>query len=526
MPLANLEHMGETLLDLAHILEKLQVDGLRPLPPVPLAWQHLQFAATVSDSREAGAGTLFVALPGERTNGHNFLPDVAKRGARGALVEAREVGHRTPTLDTLTRPWVVFDVSTANGHNPYASVPPAPEEQTFVLIAVENTLAALQHLAARHRASLSPGVVAITGSVGKTTTKEVVAAVLCRRYATLKSKRSFNSDVTVPTTLLHLTPKHEAAVIELGMWKAGEIEMLASIARPHIGIVTNVGPSHLERMGSIEAIAAAKAELVEALPAEGVAILNADDERVAAMAARARARVFRYSLGNPATDLWADNLVSHGLQGITFDAHYQGEVVSLTVPLPGSHQVYTALAAAAAGLCMGLSWEEIREGLQDTTSAQLRLRSFAGGTPAAPCTIIDDTYNASPASALAALDLLAACGTQRQRVAVLGTMLELGSYEEKAHRLVGQRVARVVDRLVCVGRQARWIAEEARASGMLPEQVVWVGQTPDATAAVESFLQPGDYLLVKGSRALAMEQIVAALTPAPAEEAAPAEVIR
>jgi UDP-N-acetylmuramoyl-tripeptide--D-alanyl-D-alanine ligase len=519
------------VINLAHV-----ICGVRPAlanqeGAFPAAWQHLTITEVIADSREVVPGALFVALAGERTDGHHFLPDAAARGARGALVRAEALGQHVASLERFPRPWVVVNAGSLQAHAPgetMADLPPLAGEPdgVFVLVAVDDTLKALHRLTTYHRAPVTPTVVGVTGSVGKTSTKEAVAAVLSRQYCTLKSRRSFNSEVTVPTTLLQLTPAHQAAVIEMGMWAPGEIRLLASLARPHLGIVTNVGPSHLERMGSIEAIARAKAELVEALPPDGVAILNADDARVAAMAAHTRARVLTYGITSPHAEVRASEVESHGLHGVSFrvrvrvrvQAHVHGhhdDPVAFKVPLAGRHSVYTALAAIATGVTMGLSWEQIAVGLADLDPAtQVRFRVRPGYTKTGACTVLDDTYNASPMSSLAALDVLAECGPAERRVAVLGEMLELGAYAEEGHRMVGQRVAEVAHRLLGVGSgpRVRWIAEEAQQRGMDASRIIVVDRHEQAIPVVRELVRDGDYVLVKGSRGAAMEHLVAALT--------------
>jgi UDP-N-acetylmuramoyl-tripeptide--D-alanyl-D-alanine ligase len=491
------------VLSLVHVLYGIQPKGTRQMPALPAHWQQIGFHEAVTDSRDVMPGALFVALAGERTDGHNFLADVAGRGASGALVSATVIAQRREALN-LGRPWALVEPATGHG------LEQAPQG-AFLLIAVDDPLMALQRLAVYHRRQLTPTVIGITGSVGKTSTKEVVAAVLGRRYRTLKSKRSFNTEVTVPATMLNLTPADEVAVLEMGMWAAGEIRFLANLARPSLGIVTNVGPSHLERLKTLEAIARAKAELVEALPAGGTAILNYDDELVRAMAQRTQARTLLYGL-DPAADLWADEIVSRGLEGIGFRAHYGGESVTLKLPLLGRHSVHTALAGAAAGLALGMNWEEIVDGLR-SGDEQLRLLAVPG---AGGAMIIDDTYNAAPASSLAALNLLAEL--EGRRIAVMGDMLELGSYEEEAHRLVGRRVPAVADLLLAVGERAVWIAEEARACGMPPDAVMMARTNSAAIEQLLPILRRGDYVLVKGSRGVALEQIVTALQRRPEEE--------
>lgn len=476
--------------------------GVQPLPTrveprLAPHWHELTVGEVVTDSREVTPGTLFLALVGERTDGHNFLPDVVARGARGALVSRAAVEERREALGGSSRPWVLANPATGEG---LEQAPP----DACLFIAVDDPLMAVQRLAVYHRSQLTPTVVGITGSVGKTSTKEVVGAVLSRRFRTLKSKRSFNSEATLPTTLLRLADDHEVAVLELGMWAPGEIRFLAKLARPQVGIVTNVGPSHLERLGSLEAIANAKAELPESLPEDGWCILNADDSRVAAMARRTHARVFTYGTA-PGADLRATDLVSHGLHGIAFDAHHAGATVPLRLPMLGRHSVYTALAAASAGLVLGLAWHEIIEGLCDET-AEARVCVLPGASGA---TLIDDSYNAAPLSTLAALDLLA--DTPGRKLAILGDMLELGAAEEEGHRQVGRRVAALDTRLITVGRRARWIADEARAHGLPAERITVCAEHAEAAATARPLLTPESYVLVKGSRGMELERVVAAL---------------
>ena len=443
----------------------------------------------VIDSRQAVPGALFVALPGQRVDGHDFVPEAFERGASLALVQREVPGY--PQLD-LRRPlteadWTGFRL-------------PA-------LLRVNDTLQALQQAARFWRRKLPQlRVVGITGSVGKSTTKELVAQVLSRRYRTLKNLGNLNNEIGLPLTVLRLTEGYQRAVLEMGFYVPGEIALLCDIALPHIGVVTNVGTVHAERAGSQETIARGKAELVEALPPapEGVAVLNYDDPWVRWMAERTRARVFFYGL-SPEADLWADQIEGLGLEGIAFRLHYQGETVAVKAPLLGRHSVHTALRAAAVGLVEGLSWQEIVEGLR-MGHTQLRLvavRAFNGAL------LLDDTYNASPQSTLAALNLLA--DLPGRRIAVLGDMLELGPYEREGHEKVGVRAAEVAAVLVTVGPRAKMIAEAALRAGMPAEQV-WVTEDVDqALEALRALLQPEDVVLVKASRGMRLDRIVAAL---------------
>jgi len=456
----------------------------------PWVWEETAaqpFADVVVDSRLAVEGSLFVALPGERTDGHLFVGDAFRRGARAALVQ-RPVGDCIALVDVGQQ------------------LDPASPLVLPMCFLVPDTLSALQSLAAYWRC-LHPHsrVVGITGSVGKTTTKELIAAVLRQHFSTLKSLGNYNNEIGLPLTMLCLHPTVEWVVQEMGMYDLGEITLLANIARPEIGVVTNVGPTHLERLGSIERIAQAKAELVQALPPDGLAILNGDNEWVRAMAAQTRAKNVLYYGLEPNNDLWADGVQTHGLEGLWMRFHFRGQSVHARLPVLGRHSAYGALAAAAVGLSAGLAWDEIISGLQDK-SAQVRLLVVPGvqGT-----IILDDTYNASPDSTGAALNLLAEM--DGRKVAVLGDMLELGSYEVEGHRLVGRRAAEVVSVLVTVGKLGRLIAEEAVAAGMPASVVHAVADNDEAVSVLEGILTEGDFVLVKGSRGMAMEGIVARL---------------
>lgn len=457
----------------------------------PAGWPERRLASVVIDSRQAEPGSLFVALPGERVDGHNYVAHAFSRGAIAALV-SRPVAGAGPIVD------------------PSQPLPAGIDLAGPACLLVDDVLVALQEIARAWRARFRPGprVLGITGSVGKTSSKEIIATVLARRYVTLKNVGNLNNEIGLPLTLMQLNESHQRLVLEMGMYAVGEIARLCQIAQPHVGVVTNVGPVHLERLGALERIVQAKSELVEALPVDGVAILNADDPLVMTMAGRTQARVFTYGLA-PDADLWADEIESQGLEGIRFRFHYQGELLHVRVPLLGRHSVHTALRAAAAGLAEGLSWEEIVSGLQDQ-GAQLRIVTVRGLRGA---TLLDDTYNASPASALAALNLLDDLDADGgRRIAVLGDMLELGSYEETGHRKVGARAADVVDHLVTVGTRARWIAEEAQAAGLAADHIEVVPDKEAALASLRLLIGPGDVVLIKGSRAMGMDQLAAALS--------------
>ncbi|MDQ6794599.1 MAG: UDP-N-acetylmuramoyl-tripeptide--D-alanyl-D-alanine ligase [Chloroflexota bacterium] len=421
------------------------------------------------DSRLIEAGQLFVALPGERTDGHAFLADAVRNGA-AALV----VSRRPSDLAALG------DVT---------------------VVQVADGLAALGAVAADWRRRFTPLVVGVTGSIAKTSTKEAVAAVLATRFRTLKNEGNLNNEIGLPLTVLRLRTEHEAAVLEMGMYVGGEIADLAAIARPGVGVVTAVQPVHLSRIGSIEAIERAKGELVEALPSSGCAILNADDERVRRMGSRTQARVLTYGFAEDA-DVRADAVESAGSDGMRFDLRARGQRVSVAIPTLGRLAVHNALAAAAVGLAAGLTLDEIGRGLAGGWAAPHRAELVRLGG----LTIVDDSYNASPGSVAAALELLG--GLPGRRVAVLGEMLELGEGHEAGHRGVGEAASAVAELLVVVGDGAAGIADGARLAGLAADRIVRV---PDRDAALDQLrdrLRDGDVVLVKASRGVGLDVLV------------------
>jgi len=444
----------------------------------------------VIDSRNSTPESLFIALPGEKVNGHAHVGEAFAGGSIIALID-QEVpgGFNTIDLRNGCKAGDQLDI----GDSP-------------VCLLVEDSLVAMQEIARFWRKQLDVQVVGITGSVGKSTTKEVVAEVLNRRYKTLKSPGNLNNEIGLPLTLLKLNHDHERAVLEMGFYVPGEIDFLCDLALPKVGVVTNVGTVHAERAGTIDDIARGKSELVKSLPSapDGLAILNYDDPLVREMANLTEAQVFSYGL-TPEADLWADQVVGLGLDGIRFRLHFRNEVIHLRVPLIGRHSVHTALRAAAVGLNDGLSWQGIVDGLQ-SGKTQLRLvavRSESGAI------ILDDTYNASPESTLAALNLLD--DLDGKKIAVLGDMLELGQYEKQGHEMVGARVAEVVDELVTIGERAKWIAAAAAQANMPMDRITEFASSEDSIDYLKGHLNSNDVVLVKGSRGMQMEIIVAAL---------------
>lgn len=427
-----------------------------------------RFRRVVIDSRQARQGDFFVALPGERHDGHEFVADAVARGARGILT----------------------------------SRPPEALPPEVALYVAPDTLIALQRLAAGRRERRQVKVIGVTGSVGKTTTKEITAALLATRHSVLKNEANRNNEIGLPLTLLELTRRHSRAVLEMGMYALGEIRKLCEIARPDVGVVTNVGPSHLERLGSLEAIADAKAELPESLPSHGFAVLNADDPPTLAMAERTRARPLTYGT-SPDSDVRASEISARGLDGVAFRLHWQGDSTEVRTSLPGRYMVSNALAAAAVALADGMSLEEVGAALEDIdVPLRIQVHRGRGG-----CTILDDTYNASPASMAAALDLLAEI--PGRRIAVLGDMKELGAAEREGHQAAGRRAAETADVIHTVGDLASMISDSARDAGH-EETHHWPSKEPAAEALVAD-LRPDDVVLLKASRAMEFETLLDAL---------------
>jgi UDP-N-acetylmuramoyl-tripeptide--D-alanyl-D-alanine ligase len=422
----------------------------------------LKFRHAVVDSRKARRGDIFFALKGERADGHDFVVEAAQRGATGAVLNR--------AVDADIAQYVVPD-----------------------------PLRALQSLAWQRRNDRPKvKVIAVTGSVGKTTTKELTAALLATRYNTLRSEGNLNSEIGLPLMMLDLTQRHRRAVLEMGMWAPGEISFLCDIAQPEVGIVTNVGPAHLERMGSIEAIAKEKGDLPAALPDDGVAVLNADDPIVAAMAERTNAHVITYGL-TAAADVRADNIRSHGLAGMHFDLVHGDEREPVDLRLPGRALISNALAAAAAAIVDEMELDEIAMALSESRIVT-RLSSHPGVHGAI---IVDDTYNASPASMHAALDLLGE--VPGRKFAVLGDMRELGDAEADGHRAVGRHAAEVADVIYAVGDLGRWIGDAAIAAGHGAVHVV--ADKSEIAPSIAAELRSGDVVLLKASRALELETV-------------------
>src|SRR5262245_15876278 len=440
-----------------------------------------------TDSRSVRRGDLFVALRGERYDGHEFVPTVFAQGAVGAIVHDQ---YRIPPGSAVAR------------RVDSRSLP--------FLFGVRDPLFAYQQLATHHRSRFHIPIVAVTGSNGKTTTTDMVAAVLAQRWPVLTTEGNLNNRIGVPATLFRLTARHHAAVIEMGVDQQGQTTRLCEIVKPTIGLITNIGPDHLEFFGSMEGSAQAKAELLDMLPADGTAILNADDAYFDYLAARARCRVLSFGFSEMA-DVRAGGVISDVRKGTSFRMYLPGKSRPTTVRIKvhGTHNITNALAAAAAGHALNLSGSMIAQGLGRFRPAAMRSQVVIHHG----VHILNDCYNANPASMKAALQLLAQWSPARERIAVLGDMLELGPGTRQMHREVGQFLAsQGLSRLIVCGTLGREIAEGARRGGVAGSQIDEVVDAAAAADHLKKLVRQGDVVLVKASRGVKMEQVVQVLT--------------
>lgn len=447
--------------------------------PAGLGDLNERFGRIETDSRRVRAGDLFWALAGPRHDGHKFTKQAFANGAVAAVVETGK----------------------------------APVSQ-FPRVEVEDSLLALWDLADWYRGQFEALVIGVTGSVGKTTTRRMIASVLLTRFAGIESPHNYNNEYGVPLSLFQLEPAHEFAVIELAATRTGDIEGLAAVAHPEVGVVTAVGPAHLDQFGSVENIVRTKGELLEALPATGFAVLNGDDRQVRQMASRALCPVVLVG-EREHNDLRAQNVaVENGW------LRFQLGQTEYRVPAAGRHHLTAALIAVAIGRQVDMTDEEIAQGLRRFEPAPGRCRPI----PIGPWMVIDDTYNANPLSMSAACRTLREWDTPGKRILIAGDMLALGEWSQDFHRLFGEEVVRSrIDRLIAVGSQAATVAGSARKNGMDAGCLGACRDHETALVLLDCWLEPGDIVLVKGSRAMRMEGIVEGLarlaerhiTPAP-----------
>jgi UDP-N-acetylmuramoyl-tripeptide--D-alanyl-D-alanine ligase len=462
--------MRWTIAQVAGVLAARTGTGLDPVA---------RLAGVSIDSRTVRSGELFVAIYGPRHDGHDHVASALERGAVAALVAAEKVDGYP---DTLRQKCLV----------------------------VGDTFLALKQLARAVRETWGGKIAGVTGSVGKTTTKEILAALLGARFRVLKSEGNFNNEYGLPLTLFRLDETHQAAVLEMGMSRRGELARLAEIARPDVGVVTRVSPAHLEFFSSVDEIALAKRELIEGLNGkDSTAVLNADDPRVAAFAAHAPGKVLTYGVEKPAL-FSAENVQDRGALGTAFDCVTPQGRVRMELVLPGRHVIANALASMAAASVWGIGMDEARAVLPELRPPAMRgeLLRFPGGAA-----LVNDSYNSSPAALQAMTSLLAATPGFRRRILAAGEMRELGAASAELHRQAGVFAAGTgaIDWVVGVAGDAAQLIEGARGAGIPSERLKFFGSSEEAAGFLSALLEPGDLLLVKGSRGVKMERIVEAL---------------
>lgn len=464
--------------------ELREVVSARVLVGDGIGWTKHRIRGISLDTRSLRPGDLFLALRGDRFDGHDFVTAALSHGAVGAIV-----------LDS-------YDVSGL-------ALKRGSKRAQPVILGVSDPLYAYQQLAAYHRSRFHIPVVAVTGSNGKTTTKEMVASVMAHCWKILKTEGNLNNRVGVPQTLLRLNDRHKAAIIEMGVDNLGQTARLCEIARPTIGIITNIGPDHLQFFKTMDVSAQAKAELLDLLPRDGAAILNADDSYYDYLAARARCRVVSFGLSSKA-DVRAIDMKSDGRNGTIFRLLLPGAArhTIVHIRVQGDHNVSNALVAGAVGSVLGLSGGVIAEGLSRFRPAAMRSQVLVNQD----VKLIIDCYNANPASMKAAVQLLAQTETKRKKVAVLGDMLELGPNAAQMHEEVGGFLARQgIDQLVACGVLGRSLAKGAKHAGLDRSRILEVPDARAAAAALKTVVKPGDVVLIKASRGMKLELVADAL---------------
>lgn len=425
-----------------------------------------EISEIITDSRKAGSNMLFVPIAGENNDGHDFIGSAFEKGADAVIT------HR--------------DIPAVSGKN---------------IIRVADTRIALGDIAAYYKEKYNLPTVAVTGSVGKTTTKDMLSAVLAMKYNTLKTQGNYNNDIGLPLTIFRLSEKHEMAVLEMGMSAKGEIRYLAEIAKPDVAVITNIGMSHIEKLGSQENIYLAKMEVCEDFTQDNLLILNGDDKFL--VRKTDKCRCLTYGIENKDCDIVAENIENMGIDGTKFTAKINGKDEEFYIRVPGVHNIYNALAAILCGIHFGVDIRDIKDGIRESQPTNMRMEvKNTGGI-----TVIDDCYNASPDSIRAALRVLCDLSTSR-KIAVLGDVLEMGGFAEKELYELGTEIYGV-DMLVTVGEVAKFIAKGATFAGM--ENVVSFTKNDDAIDFLLEKIEDGDGVLVKASRGMHFEEITNAL---------------
>ena len=425
-------------------------------------------SCVVIDSRKVEPDGVFIATKGERVDGHDFISQVAEKGALAVVCERVPEGCQIPC------------------------------------ILVQDSFKALKDIAAFYRKQLDIPVAGITGSVGKTSTKEMIASVLSEGFSVLKTEGNFNNEIGLPLTVLRIRPEHEAAVLEMGISDFGEMHRLSKIAKPDICVITNIGQCHLENLGTREGILKAKTEIFDYMNPQGYIFVNGDDDLLKGLRASKGNVPVHFGL-DPCNEIFASGVMNKGLLGSEAVIHMDLEAFPVEIPLPGGHMVYNALAAAAVGRCMGLSKEQIQKGISKVQA--VGGRSHVIGLPS--CTLIDDCYNANPVSMKAAIDLLMmALG---RKVAILGDMFELGEKEKELHGEVGAYAAeKGVDVVICAGELSRHLYESALAGKQT--KAYYFETRDEMLKGLKDILQRGDNILVKASHGMDFEKVVKFLT--------------
>ncbi len=420
----------------------------------------------IIDSREASAGTLFFALPGEHTDGHQFVEDVLKQGGFAVVKTGYGSGDR--------------------------------------VIEVADPLEGLQRLAKQYLALFSVPVVAVTGSNGKTTTKDMIAAILSEKWSVHKTQGNFNNEIGLPLTVLGLDESHQILILEMGMRGLGQIFQLTQIAPPDIAVITNIGPVHLELLKTQKNIQHAKGEILTGLKPNGMAVLNGDDPLVRELGENSEHLVLYYGM-RQACGLYASDIILDSLGRASFTCHYQQRTLPVSLPIPGVHNINNALAAMGVGLRFGLSIDQCIKGLRSVIVSKMRMQLTEGQKK---IRIINDVYNASPASMKAALDTLSSIETGKRRIAILGDMRELGELTQQAHIDIGNYAARKCDHLVCIGQYRNYLQEGARLAGFCDSNIGVYECIEDFLDQIWQHIEPKDLVLIKASRGVALERVV------------------
>lgn len=430
------------------------------------------FSGVTTDSRKVAKDNLFIPLVGEKFDGHDYIKQCFDSGAAVCLTQKA-----------------------------------IPEMAGCSAIIVNDTAKALKDIATWHRNKYNIPVIGITGSVGKTSTKDMIACVLSKKYEVLKTQGNFNNEIGLPLTLLNLEEKHEAAVIEMGMSGFGEISRLTAVAQPKVAVITNIGVSHIESLGSQQGILAAKLEILEGLKPGGLVVLNGDDPLLKGQRGKLSGRTVFYGM-DTAADYRAENYQSLGEEGISFNITFKADSYMVKVPVPGVHNVYNALAAIAVGVEMNIPLDVIIDGIAEFSPGNMRQNIISHNG----IKIINDAYNASPQSMQAAISVLEELSAKTRGIAVLGDMLEMGALAEELHCSVGNFIKdKKIKYLITVGKDSKYISQTVADSGNSSMKICHFDNNPDALEYILSIVELGDYILIKGSRGMKMEQIAEGL---------------